>query len=90
MSAAALLADLAAASVRLSLAGDNLHYQTELGVSIAPNRDRIAAKKPALVIELLQRAIVAAVDVEPDWFDRAEFDMLWDRWSTNQAEKESS
>jgi hypothetical protein len=55
MSAAALLAELEAAGVRLSLAGNGLRFQTLPGVSIAPYRERITASKPALVAELRQR-----------------------------------
>jgi hypothetical protein len=52
MSAAALLAELDAAGVRLSLAGDDLHFQTRPGVSIAPYREQITANKPALLAAL--------------------------------------
>lgn len=80
MSAAALLAELEATGVRLSMAGDDLHFQTRPGVSIAPYRERIAAYKPALLAELLQADIIAALDVEPADFDRLRFDRLWRRW----------
>jgi hypothetical protein len=77
VTATALLAELEAAGVRLSLAGDDLRFQTRPGVSIAPYRERIAASKPALLAELLKARIIAAVNVEPADFDRAEYDRLW-------------
>ena len=85
MSARALLADLEAAGVRLSLAGDELRYQTRPGVSIAPYRDRITAHKPALLVELLQRRIIETVTVAPEHFDRTELDRLWARWKAHEA-----
>ena len=86
MSARAFLAELDAAGVRLTLAGDDLRYQTRPGVSIAPYRDRIASLKPALVVELLQAAIVAAATVEPGQFDRSRYDQLWAQWRALDAE----
>ena len=80
MNAAALLAELDAVGVRLSLAGDDLHYQTRPGVRIAPYRERIQESKPAILRELLQREIVATVDVEPEHFDRQKYDTLWARY----------
>jgi len=85
VSAAALLAELEAAGVRLSLAGDGLRFQTRPGVSIAPYRERIAAHKPALLTELLKAAIIEAVTVEPEQFDRPAYDALWARWQAHEA-----
>ena len=65
MSAAALLAELEAAGVRLSLAGDDLRFQTRPGVSIAPYRESIAASKPALLAELRWRNELAAMGLDP-------------------------
>ena len=70
MSAAAILTELDAAGVRLSLAGDDLRYHTGSGVRIAPFAESITANKRELLMELLQREIVAAVNVEPEHFDR--------------------
>jgi hypothetical protein len=67
VSARALLADLAAAGVRLSLAGDDLRFQTRLGVRIAPYRDRIATHKPALVRLLRARQPVEASHAPAGW-----------------------
>ena len=89
MSAAALLDELEAAGVRLSLAGDELRFQTRPGVRIAPYRERITASKPALLVELLQARIIAAVDVEPADFDRAEYDRLWTLWKAHEAAGET-
>jgi hypothetical protein len=80
VSTAALLADLEAAGVRLSLSGDDLRFQTRHGVSITPYRERIAARKPALLAELLRARIIEAVTVDPGQFDRAEYDRLMARW----------
>jgi hypothetical protein len=86
VSAAALLAEFEAAGVRLSLAGDALHFQTRPGVGIASFAEYITTNKRDLVMELLQRQIVAAVDVEPERFDRQRYDVLWERWAALAAE----
>jgi hypothetical protein len=85
VSAAALLVELEAAGVQLSLAGDALRFQTRPGVSIAPYRDLLAGHKAALLAELLKARIIAAVDVEPAAFDRAEYDRLWALWKLHDA-----
>ena len=85
MTTAALLSELDAAGIRLSLAGDALRFQTRPGVRIAPYREQIAAHKPALLAELLKARIIEAVTVEPADFDRAEFDRLWTRWKAHVA-----
>ena len=85
MSARVLLAELEAAGVRLSLAGDDLRFQTRPGVAIAPFRERIAASKPALVVELLKARIIAVVTIEPDQFDRAEYERLLALWNAHEA-----
>jgi hypothetical protein len=85
VSAAALLVELEAAGVRLTLAGDDLRFQTRSGVRIAPYREQIAAHKPALLAELLKARIISAVDVQPADFDRAEYDRLWTRWRVHEA-----
>lgn len=85
MSARALLAELDAAGVRLSLAGGDLRYRTRAGVSIAPYQERIAAHKPALLAELLKARIIAAVTVAPERFDRAAYDRLWEQWDALEA-----
>ena len=85
MNAAAVLAELNTAGVRLSSAGDDVHYQTRPGVRIAPYRDRIQESKPAILRELLQREIVATVDVEPEHFERQKYDALWARYDALDA-----
>jgi hypothetical protein len=70
VSARALLVDLEAAGVHLSLAGDDLRFQTRPGVSIAPYRARIAAHKPALVAELRNREPVTATRPPAGWDGR--------------------
>ena len=81
-----MLAELEAAGVRLSLAGDGLHFQTRPGVGIAPYRERIAASKPALLAELLKAAIMAALNVEPEHFDRPAYERLMAHWNALDAE----
>ena len=85
VSARALLAELEEVGVRLSLDGDGLIAEVRLGASIDPYRDRIKASKQALIVELLQRQIVAAVTVDTDQFDRAAYDRLWARWTALDA-----
>ena len=80
MSASALLIELLAAGVALSLKDEGIRVQTRPGVSIARFRERIAAHKPALIEELLQREIEAVVTVEPEAFDRQHYDQLWNHW----------
>jgi hypothetical protein len=59
VSGPALLVELEAAGVRLSLVGDDLQFQTRPGVSIAPYREHIMAAKPVLVAALRARQPVA-------------------------------
>jgi hypothetical protein len=73
--------ELSAAGVRLSLAGDDLRYQTRPGVSIARYREQIITQKAALISLLrLQDEIVEAASAARDAFDRAAYDRLWERW----------
>jgi hypothetical protein len=71
MSADALLAELQAAGVRLSLPATNgrldLRYQTRPGVSIAPFAARIRAHKPALVRLLAHGRPVPATQPPARW-----------------------
>jgi hypothetical protein len=90
VSATDLLTDLEAAGVRLSLAGDDLRYQTRPGVSIAPHTERITMHKRALCRELLQRQIIAVLDVEPAHFNREEYDRLCVLWHAQDAKEEST
>jgi hypothetical protein len=89
VTAAALLDGLNAAGVHLSLAGDDLRYQTRPGVSISPHMEQITAHKPALRRDLLQRQIVAVITVAPEHFNRAEYDRLWVLWHAQDAKEES-
>jgi hypothetical protein len=86
MSGAMLLAELDAAGVRLSLVGADLRVQTRPGVSIAPYREHIRERKPALLRELLQRRITEALNVEPEHFDRPAYDALWVLWHAQDAQ----
>jgi hypothetical protein len=85
VSAAALLVELEAAGVHLSLAGDALRFQTRPGISIAPYRERITANKPGLLAELLKARIIEIVTVDPADFDRAKYERLWERWKVHAA-----
>jgi hypothetical protein len=87
---AALLDELDAAGVRLSLDGVHLRYQTQPGISITPHTERITAHKSALHRELLQRQIVATGTVAPEQFNRAEYDRLWALWHAQDAKEEST
>jgi hypothetical protein len=88
VSAPALLAKLEATGVRLSLAGDDLRYETQPGVSIAPYREQIVTNKPALLALLaLQDEIVAAASAARDAFDRQQFDALWAEWHALQDQE---
>jgi hypothetical protein len=81
VTAAALLDELGTAGVRLSLSGDDLHYRTRPGVSVAPFRDQITAHKPTLLTLLaLQDEIVAAASAAQSAFDRAAYDQIWAEW----------
>jgi hypothetical protein len=62
---ATLLDELQAAGIRLSLASENLHYQTGPGVSIAPHRARIRENKPAPLAEHRAREEPAAMRLDP-------------------------
>ena len=77
---AILLTELEEAGVHLSLAGVDLRYQTRPGVRIDSYKERISSVKKELITELLRREIVAAVDVEPEDFDRPHYDDLWSRY----------
>jgi flagellar biosynthesis/type III secretory pathway chaperone len=82
--------DLHAAGIRLSLAGDDLHYQTRPGVSINAHREQIAANKLALMAELrLREQITAAASAAQFSFDRQRYDALWERWHALQREPEA-
>jgi hypothetical protein len=84
---AALLDQLAAVGVRLSRASEDLRYQTQPGVSIAPYREQISTNKPALLAELrLREEIVAAASAAHARFDRQRYDELWHRWAERQEE----
>jgi hypothetical protein len=68
MSASALLAELDAAGVHLALAGDDLRFRTQPGVSVARYRERITAYKPALLAAVRQRELAAeAALLERGW-----------------------
>ena len=85
MTPSALLAELEAAGVRLSLAGNDLRCQTRAGVSIAPHRGTIRQHKAALVTELrLREQIMAALAVEPQDFDRAKYERLTASYAANE------
>jgi hypothetical protein len=66
MSAAILLTELEAVGVPLSLADEDLRYETRPGVSIAPYRDSIRASKPALLAVLRAREDPAAMGLTPN------------------------
>jgi hypothetical protein len=69
VSAAALLAELAAAGVWLRRDGEDLVAETRRGFSLEPYRERIATNKPALLIAIDARETAAACGLDPalDW-----------------------
>jgi hypothetical protein len=90
VSAAALLVELAGVGIHLTGEGDNLRVRAEPGISLSPYLERIKPHKSALLKALLQRQIVAALDVTRQGFDRAEYDRLWMLWHTQDAKEEST
>ena len=90
MSADTLLHELAEAGVRLIRTGDDLLYETQPGIRIAPFVEHILANKPNLLKQLLQREIVAAVAVEPEHFGRQSYDELWSRYHALEAKEPNS
>jgi hypothetical protein len=74
-----LLAELEAAGIQVTPQGENLRVRGEPGVNLAPYLERIMPHKSVPLRQLLQRQIVAAVDVEPPDFDQQHYDDLWCR-----------
>ena len=88
MTAAALLAELAAAGIHISREGECLRVRGEPGVSLDPCRDCVTAYKPALLTLLaLQEDIVRTAGAARDAFDRQHFDRLWVEWQALQEEE---
>ncbi len=90
MSATTLLSVLEEAGVHVIREGDTLRVRGNPGVDPAPYRERIHQHKPALLVELLKSEIMAALDVEPDRFDRAAYDRLWSLLRTHEAKETTS
>jgi hypothetical protein len=85
VTAAALLAELNAAGIRVTRQDDQLRVRANPGVSITPFRESITGHKPALLAELrLREQIVSAAPVAEASFDRAAYDELWRRWAELQ------
>jgi hypothetical protein len=87
VSAAELLADLEAGGLAVTRIGDDLRVRAVPGVRLAPYRERVLEHKPALLTELLQQEIVAAVNVDPNDFDRVAYDHLWLPWRIQEGER---
>jgi hypothetical protein len=90
VSAATLLAELDALGIHLTREGDNIRVRAEPGISLAPYVERIRASKPALLREVLQRRIIAALDVEPHDFDRPAYERLRELWRTEDMKEQST
>jgi hypothetical protein len=88
MSAPALLADLEAVGIHITREGDNMRVRANPGVLLSPHVDQLRANKPALLRELLQRQIIAALDVEPHDFDRRTYERLCMLWHTEDMKEE--
>ena len=80
MSAAALIAELAEAGIRVRLDGSGLVADALPGAELDAYRERIARYKPAILRELLQREVLEAAAAVGDAFDRVAYDALWARW----------
>lgn len=80
MNVAALLRELQAAGVRLTLAGLDLRYRTKSGVSIAPFSDRMQEHKPALVAVLAKGQPVPATQPPAGWNGTVCAGCRWERF----------
>jgi hypothetical protein len=81
MRATQLLAELAAAGIDVSRAGDNLRVRAHPGVRLTPHVACLRQHKSALLAELLKREIVAAVTVDAAEFDRPGYERLLTLWA---------
>ena len=90
MNAPTLLDELIAAGIRLGRDGNDLIADVLPTADLSPYTAHIRAHKPALLRELLQRQIVAALDVAPADFDRDAYDRLWVLWHAHDAKEEST
>jgi hypothetical protein len=85
-----LLAALKTAGIDLTRIGDDLRIRATLGVNLSLYLEQIREHKAALLKELLQQQIIAAVNVDPPNFDRSVYDHLWVLWQTQEAKKDST
>lgn len=85
-----LLNDLTTAGFQLHRDGDRVQVIPPSGASLDPFRERIRQNKPALLQELLQAEIIAALDVAPEHFDCQQYDELWQRWHALEAKETKS
>lgn len=77
MNAAVMLSDLEKAGVRVRRDGDDLIAETPHGASLDPCRDRLREAKSLLLEELrLREAIIAALDLGPEDFNRSAYHAL--------------
>jgi hypothetical protein len=90
VSAAAFLDELLDAGIRLGRDGDDLIADVLPTADFAPYADRVRREKRNLLKELLQRQILAALDVAPHDFDRPAYDRLCDRWHTEDVKEKST
>jgi hypothetical protein len=91
MSAAALLEELLDAGIRLGRDGDDLIADVLPTADFSLHTQRIKAHKSALLSALdLREPIIAAVDVEPQRFNREDYDALWVRWHAHDAKEPST
>jgi hypothetical protein len=89
MTAEMLLDELAGLGIHLECEGEAIFADVQEGSDITPHVERIKAHKPALLRELLQRQIMAAVSVEPELFNRDHYDQLCVLWHAHDARGES-
>jgi hypothetical protein len=96
MSASALIDELTAAGVRLSLDGGDLVADVLPGVELEPYRDRIAQCRPALLTLLREREVITDLTDQLEtgwrWLDEhphhPEHEAFLDRWTARLREYE--
>lgn len=91
MSAEMLLDELTELGIHLERKDEAIFAKVESGANITLHTERIKANKPELLAALqLREQIIAAVTVEPEFFNREEYDRLWVLWHAENAKEEST
>jgi hypothetical protein len=82
------MTELAAAGIRVHRDGADLLAEVAPGASLDSYRERIAASKKNILRDLLKSEIIAALDVEPADFDRAEYERLLAQFNAVEGSSE--